>query len=170
MEKLSAMVQKLAAGGMEFVVVGGYAAVAHGASLMTRDVDACCRFSPENLRRLAAVLADVHPRHRMTPQRLPLEITDESASTLRNLYLDTDLCALDCLSEVAGVGDYDHVLRQSVEIRTPSGRCRILDLDALICAKEAMGRTQDKLAVIQLKAIRERLGQPTTRPDPQSAT
>jgi hypothetical protein len=157
MEKLSAMVDKLAGGGVEFVVVGGYAAVAHGASLMTRDVDICCRFSVANLQRLAQVLADVRPRHRLTPQKLPLEMTDAFAATLKNLYLETDLCVLDCLGEVAGVGDFDHVLHQSIEVDTPSGKCRLLGLDALIRAKEAMGRTQDKLAVIQLKAIRERI-------------
>ena len=157
MEMLRAMVEKLAAGGVEFVVVGGYAAVAHGASLMTRDVDICCRFSRENLRRLVRALDDVHPKHRMTPQKLPLELTDEFAARLKNLYLDTDLGVLDCLSEVLGVGDFDEVLRQSIEINTPSGKCRVLSLDALIRAKDAMGRTQDKLAVLQLKVIRERL-------------
>jgi hypothetical protein len=154
------MVAKLTAGGVEFVVVGGYAAVAHGASLMTRDVDLCCRFSLANLRRLAQVLADVRPRHRLTPQKLPLEMTDACASTLKNLYLETDLCILDCLGEVAGVGDFDEVLRQSIEIDTPSGKCRLLSLEALIRAKQAMGRTQDELAVIQLQAIREKLAAP----------
>ena len=157
MEKLKAMIEKLVAGGVEFVVVGGYAAVAHGASLMTRDVDICCRFSAENLRRLVRTLDEFHPKHRMTPQKLPLEMTDEFAARLKNLYLDTDLGVLDCLSEVLGVGDFDEVLRQSIEINTPSGKCRVLSRDALIRAKEAMGRTQDKLAVIQLKAIQERL-------------
>lgn len=38
----------------------------------------------------------------MTPQKLPLEITDQTASGLENLHLDTDLCVLDCLSEIAG--------------------------------------------------------------------
>ncbi|MGD0537691.1 MAG: nucleotidyltransferase [Verrucomicrobiota bacterium] len=157
MEKLKALIEKLAAGGVEFVVVGGYAAVAHGASLLTRDVDICCRFSVENLRRLVRTLDEFHPKHRMTPQKLPLELTDEFAARLKNLYLDTDLGVLDCLSEVLGVGDFDEVLRQSIEINTPSGKCRVLSRDALIRAKETMGRTQDKLAVIQLKAIQERL-------------
>jgi hypothetical protein len=120
-------------------------------------VDICCRFSVENLRRLVRTLDEFHPKHRMTPQKLPLELTDEFAARLKNLYLDTDLGVLDCLSEVLGVGDFDEVLRQSIEINTPSGKCRVLSRDALIRAKETMGRTQDKLAVIQLKAIQERL-------------
>jgi len=157
MNKLSAMVQRLAAGGVEFVVVGGYAAFAHGASVITQDLDVCCRFSPENLRRLAAALADVHPRHRLTPQKLPFELTGELAHRLKNLYLDTDLGALDCLSEVTGVGGFEEVLRQSIEVATPSGKCRVLGLDALICAKEAMGRPRDQTTAVQLRAIREKL-------------
>jgi len=157
MDRFSAMVQRLAANAVEFVVVGGFAAFAHGAPVVTEDLDVCCRFSPENLHRLAAALADVHPKHRLTPQKLPLELTDELASRLKNLYLDTDLCALDCISEVAGVGDFEEVLRHSLEVTTPSGKCRVLGLDALICAKEAMGRPQDRITAVQLRAIREKL-------------
>jgi hypothetical protein len=67
MQSLNRMLQKLIEGKVEFVLVGGYAAVAHGASLMTRDLDVCSPSSVENLRRLSAVLEDVHPLHRMTP-------------------------------------------------------------------------------------------------------
>src|SRR5262245_22602036 len=96
--KLARMLATLARGGVEFVLVGGYAAVAHGVTLVTQDVDICCRFTKENLFRLQAVLAELHPRHRMTPQKLPLELTDELCARLNNLYLETDLCMLDCLS------------------------------------------------------------------------
>jgi len=75
MEKLSILLQKLITGGVDFVLVGGYAAVAHGASLMTRDVDVCCRFSLENLERLHKALVDLHPRHRMTLQKLCFEVS-----------------------------------------------------------------------------------------------
>jgi hypothetical protein len=150
------MIARLVAGGVEFVLVGGYAAVAHGASLMTRDVDICCRFSRDNLLRLREVVADLHPRHRMTPDRLPLELSDELCGRSKNLYLETDLCILDCLSEVAGIGDYEMVLRHSLEIAFPEGRFRVLDLDGLIRAKEAMDRPHDRLTVLQLRAIKER--------------
>jgi hypothetical protein len=150
------MVEKLTAGGVEFVLIGGYAAVTHGVSLVTRDVDVCCRFSKENLECLQRVLTDLHPRHRMMPQKLPLELNDELCSSLKNLYLETDLCILDCISEVAGVGDYDEVLRRSVEIESPSGRFRVLNIDALIQAKLALNRAQDRIAVQQLRAIKEK--------------
>jgi len=141
---------------MEFVLVGGYAAAVHGVTLVTFDVDICCRFSPENLMRLQKALADLHPVHRMTPAKIPLKLTPEGCRGLKNLYLRTDYGPLDCISEVTGVGGFDAVKKQSVTIKLPSGACRILGIDALIRSKEAIGRPRDKETVLQLKAIRER--------------
>ena len=71
-------------------------------------------FAPENLRRIEAAVKDLHPYHRLTPDKLPLEFSDELLPRLKNLYLQTDLGKLDCLSEVAGIGDYQAVLKRSV--------------------------------------------------------
>jgi hypothetical protein len=60
------------------------------------------------------------------------------------------------LGEVLGIGDFEAVLRQSVEVELPFGRCRILDIDGLIRAKEAMNRDHDRIAVRQLKEIKKR--------------
>lgn len=141
---------------VEFVIVGGIAAMAHGVTYTTHDLDICCPFTPENLRRLEGALRDAHPVHRMTPQCLPLELNDENIPRLKNLYLQTDLGQLDCLSDVKGVGDFAEVRRQSIEVELPCGPCRILSLEALIRAKEAMGGPKDKLTILQLKAIQER--------------
>jgi hypothetical protein len=74
---------------------------------------------------------------------------------LKNLYLKTDLGVVDCLGEVLGVGNFDKVLKNSVEVDLPYGKCRILDIDALIRAKEAMNRNHDKITVMLLKKIKE---------------
>lgn len=142
---------------VEFVVVGGFAAIAHGATSITQDIDICCRFSVENLLRLQQALADVHPVHRMTPQRIPLELTPAACKSLKNLYLDTDLGQLDCLGCIKGVGAFDDVKRRSRRIEMPIGICLVLDLQALIDAKKAMGRPRDNETVLQLEAIQERL-------------
>src|SRR4051794_22434209 len=110
MTNLNDLLQQLHAGRVEFVLVGGLAAIVYGVSLVTRAVDVCCRFSAENLLRLQNTLKDLKPVHRMTPQRLPLKLSQESTVGLKNLYLSTELGVLDCLSEVLGVGDYDEVL------------------------------------------------------------
>ncbi len=141
---------------VEYVIVGGYAAVLHGGSVVTEDVDICCRFTSANLLRLQAAIDDLHPVHRLTPKRLPLKLTPASCRGLKNLYVETDWGVVDCLGEVLGVGDYTAVRKHSVVVKMPFGTCRVLGLDALICAKEAMGRPHDLQSVAQLKAIRAR--------------
>jgi hypothetical protein len=99
---------------------------------------------------------DLHPRHRLTANKLPLELTDELCDSLENIYLNTDLGILDCLGEVAGIGDYEQVLQRSIPHDLSYGEFRILNLDALIAAKCAAGRQKDLDAVRLLQAIKEK--------------
>jgi hypothetical protein len=149
-----ALIGRLIQGRVEFVLIGGLASVMHGAPVVTRDVDVCIRFSRENLDRLVGAIGDLHPRHRITPQRLPLEITDQNWEMFKNIYLDTDLGVLDCLGEVAGVGKFEAALAVSEEITVSAGTFRILTLDALIRAKTAAGREHDLRTVGYLNAIK----------------
>jgi len=158
MSNLEDLVDRLIRARMDFVIVGGFAVLSHGASMMTEDLDVCCPFSEDNLKALWSALSDLHPVHRMTPQRLPFEVTPELPVGLKNLYLATDLGKLDCLGEILGVGPFEEVNRSSVEIRFESGCCKVLGIDALIKAKLATNRTRDRMAVLQLKAIKERTG------------
>ncbi|MEW6355848.1 MAG: nucleotidyltransferase [Planctomycetota bacterium] len=157
MASLESLLGRLIREDVEFVLIGGFAAVVHGGSLPTQDIDVCCRFSVDNLMRLQRALGDLHPVHRITPSHPPLELTPDQCCKFKNLYLTTDYGQLDCLSFVEGIGDYDRVYENSMAIHLPDGPCRVLTLNALIKAKEAMGRPRDREAVIQLKAIRERL-------------
>jgi hypothetical protein len=156
MEKLTEILRRLHEGKVEFSLIGGFASRHYGVTLVTEDVDICARFGPENLRRIEAAFKDFHPRHRLTANKLPLELTDELCRSLKNMYLTTDLGILDCLGEVAGVGDFDAVLRQSELKDFPFGRCYVLKIDALMLAKQAVGRPHDLITVAQLKAIKEK--------------
>jgi len=153
------LLQRLARAGVNFVIVGGYASVVHGCTFLTQDVDICCDFSPANLLALQEAIADLHPVHRMTPGRQPLELTAENAGQFRNLYLDTDLGPLDCLSEIQGLGGYDEVVKASQTIEIDGVLLRVLTIDALIAAKEAMNRPRDRETIRQLRAIKELEGQ-----------
>jgi hypothetical protein len=123
------------------------------------------RFSVENLRRLENAVKDLHPFHRLVANKLPLQLTEELCGRLKNLYLETDIGRLDCLSEVKGVGNYDDALRHSVPFKLSYGEYRILDIDALIAAKEAVGREHDRATVKQLRAIKERIATPGKQPE-----
>jgi hypothetical protein len=156
MERQSQILERLNGARVEYVVVGGMAAVFHGVPLVTRDIDICLPLTEENLRRLEAALADLHPVHRQTPQRLPFSVAADYQRGLKNIYLRTDWGVLDCLGEIKGIGDFAAVLRRSLRVELPIGACRILDLEALIDSKSALDRPQDKLAVIHLKQIQQR--------------
>ena len=155
MQNLSELTRRLVEAQVGFVLIGGFAAVAHGATLGTRDVDTCCWFSEANLKRIEKALGELHPVHRSRPD-LPLNLTPEQCAQLKNLYLKTDLGAVGCLGEVLGLGDFDAVLGQSVQVELPFGRCWVLDIDGLIRAKQAMNRDHDRITVRQLREIKKR--------------
>ncbi|HEX9047551.1 MAG TPA: nucleotidyltransferase [Verrucomicrobiae bacterium] len=142
--------------GLDFVVIGGVCVVFHGAPLATFDLDICCPFGEENVKKIEAAVADLHPHHRLTANELPLELTRNCFKDLKNVYLQTDLGKLDCLGAVKGVGDFEEVKRQSVIARLSYGEFRFLNIDALITAKNAVGRERDLDAVRRLSAIKER--------------
>ena len=151
MDSFERILQALLQGGVDFVVIGGYAAVIHGAIDVTRDLDICCAFSDENLARLQAALQPIHPRHRLTLHDAPLELRPNSNPPWRNLYLETDEGVLDCLSEVLGVGDFDTVAAASIMMHQPFGSFRVLNIPTLIQAKEAVGRPHDLRTAVQLR-------------------
>ena len=151
-----ALLMRLRDSGLEFVVIGGLCVVYHGVPVATFDLDICCPFGEENVRRIESAMKDLNPFHRLTANKLPLEQTRSSFKDLKNVYLQTDFGKLDCLGEVAGLGNYQQVVPQSILHSMSFGQFRILNLDALIAAKIAAGRQKDLDAVRLLRAVRER--------------
>ncbi len=157
MLNLKRLVSRLHERNVSFVLAGGFGVVAHGSNLVTRDVDVVCAMNLENLHTLFEALEDLHPVHRMTPQRLPLTREQIDAGGINNLYLSTDWGQLDCLGEIKGIGNYESCLARSVGVQIGDAEIRVLDLDAMIDAKRAMKRPRDLHAVLELEAIREKL-------------
>jgi hypothetical protein len=102
-DNLTDIIERLAKYDVDFVIVGGLAAVTFGSSMATQDIDICCDFSVMNLLRIQSALEDLNPVHRMTKNRVRLELTEDNCRFLKNLYLDTDWGQLDCLGEVLGL-------------------------------------------------------------------
>jgi len=155
MQNLAELTRRLIQAEVEFVLVGGFAALTHGVMRSTRDVDMSCRFSVENLMRIENACNDLHPVH-FPRTDLPLQSTPPLCATFKNLDLKTDLGRLDCLGEFLGAGDFDEVLKHSVELELPIGKCPVIDIDTLIRANEAMNRDHDRITVRELKEIKNR--------------
>ncbi|MFT3783569.1 MAG: nucleotidyltransferase [Nibricoccus sp.] len=156
MQTLSHLLQRLADSGVDFVIIGGFAGVLHGSSLVTRDLDICAVLTSENLEKLRESLKGLNPCHRMTPQRLSFLKVPPAGGKVNNLSLTTDWGIVDILSSVDGVGDFER-LKSNAESVTIAGKtCRLIGLEDLIRAEEAIGREKDLLAVKELRAIAQK--------------
>jgi len=81
MTDFRALLQTLTQGGVEFIIVGGAAATAHGATRLTLDLDIVYRRTPENAERLAQALAPHNPYLRGMPPGLPFHLDGEPFGT-----------------------------------------------------------------------------------------
>ncbi len=149
------LLQALAAGGVEYILVGGLAANAHGAIRTTRDVDVVYARSRANLERLEKTLAPLRPYLRGAPPGLPFRLDVATLQSGLNFTLITDLGELDLLGEVPGGGRYEDLLPHSDMLDLFGVSCRCLGLDALIRVKRAAGRPKDFEAVAELEALAE---------------
>jgi predicted nucleotidyltransferase len=138
-----------------FIIIGGVAAVIHGSSRLTQDLDVVYQRSPQNLTRLVQALAEQSPYLRGAPPGLPFQW---SVATLRmglNFTLETSVGPLDLLGEVTGGGSYEDLLDHTIEVEVFGIRCRCLDMPALIQTKRAAGRPKDLEAIAELEVIWE---------------
>jgi predicted nucleotidyltransferase len=140
---------------VEFVIIGGMAAVAHGSAYLTLDLDLCYSRKKENLEKLAQALASFHPRLRGAPSDLPFRLDAAALRSGMNFTLTTNLGDLDILGEVSGLGGYPEALSFSEELEVYSLRCKVLTLEGLIRSKKAAGRTKDLMLLPELEALLE---------------
>jgi hypothetical protein len=155
MTRFPDLLRVLSTAGIEYIVVGGAAATAHGAARLTRDLDIVYRRTPENIERIVTVLAPLHPYPRGAPPGLPFRWDRRTVEFGLNFTLDISLGAIDLLGEIAGGGDFDGLLPHCVALELYGVRCLCLDLETLIRTKRAAGRPKDFDAIAELEAIRE---------------
>jgi hypothetical protein len=142
---------------VEFIIVGGVAARAHGSSRLTDDLDFCYSRDPANLERLVEALAPLKPYLRGAPPGLPF---DWSVATLRaglNFTLTTTAGAIDLLGEITGGGRYEDLVSHTIAIEIFGHPTRLLDLPWLIRVKRAAGRPKDLEVIAELEALDEEI-------------
>ncbi len=152
-----ALLRRLQTEKVEFVLVGGMAAIAHGSAAVTQDVDVCIRFDEATVRGLFRALDGTNPKQRMSPQRLPLGDEPLRFVGNRNLYIACDEGVVDFLGEVTGVGAYERIARDAVLLRIDDFECPVMSLDDLIVSKQTLGRPKDRQVARELEFVRERL-------------
>lgn len=138
---------------VEFVLVGGMAAIAHGSLSVTEDVDVCIRFDANTIERLARALSDLHPVQRMSAVRAPVTDWGRLVGN-RNLYLDTDLGVLDLLGELSGLGPWERLVASAVTLRLqPDLEVHVIGLADLILSKRTVARPKDLRVARELELV-----------------
>jgi len=135
---------------VDFILVGGLAAVIQGAPVTTMDVDVVHSQSPENIARLLSFLRSVDAVHRRLDDRL-IEPEERDLSGKGHVLLTTRIGPLDILAVIEGGRSYEELLAHTVEIDFRGHRLRVLDLRALIELKKTSADPKDKQRLPVLK-------------------
>lgn len=153
-----AILTALDAAGVEFVVVGGLALVAHGGPRATVDVDLAYARNDDNLARLARALEPFRPWLRGAARELPFVLDEAALRSGLNFTLATEAGDIDLFGELPGVGSYPDVRASSDVVPLFDRKIAILSLDGLERSKRAAGRAKDLLDLATIAALRARLG------------
>ncbi len=158
---LNALLGELVGAGVEFVIVGGAAAVLQGAPVTTLDLDIVHRRTPENVARLLAVLERLDATMRYDLARRNLRPTAEMLGGRGQINLSTSLGPLDPLCEIDDGLGYEELLPHTDQITDGSIALRVLDLPTLISVKLKTGRAKDRMVVPVLVATLQERSEPS---------
>ena len=151
------MVRLLGRHRVRYVLIGGLAAVTHGAPLVTQDVDVCHARDTENLDRLADALLEVNAEMRGADRGVRFVLDAKSLANGDAFTFTTDIGAIDLLAMPAGTSGYEDLVRAADPFDLFGHRVLVASIDDLIRMKRAAGRTKDLLAVEELGALRHEL-------------
>lgn len=150
----AALVDALVEANVEFIVIGGVAAILHGVSRVTSDLDISAPLERDNLQRLLSALAPHRPVHATRPDLALLDEPLERLMTFRLLLIETTLGRLDVLPRVEPIGDYAAL--QTVEMTLAGHAVQVIERRQLITIKESLPRPKDREVALELRAIEER--------------
>lgn len=144
------LLRRLTEQNVNFVLVGGMAAAAHGSLTVTEDVDVCIDFSEESLRRLLTALSGT--------SRPPLSNDPRSYIGFKNLNVICDWGQIDFLGEITGVGTFKEIVTHAIWMDLGGFQCRVMSLEDLILSKKTLGRPKDLRVVSELELVLKRKG------------
>jgi predicted nucleotidyltransferase len=151
----NALLRLLTENEVEFIIVGGAAATAHGSARLTLDLDVVYKRTKANISRLVSALAPIQPYLRGAPAGLPFDWSVETLEKGLNFTLVTTLGALDLLGEIVGGGGYQELFPEAITVDIAGVECLCLSLERLIEVKRAAGRPKDLEVIAELEQIRD---------------
>ena len=143
----------LADAGVDFVVIGGIAVVAHGHIRTTRDLDITYATTPQNLRALGDFLVAAGARLRGVAELVPFVPDARTLDRVEMLTLETRLGSLDLLAAPPGAPPWETLRRRAEQIELDGHTVRVAAIADLVAMKQAAGRPRDLEDIEALEAI-----------------
>ena len=145
--------------GVQYVLIGGLAAVLHGSPLPTLDADICPSTNPDNLERLAAALDELDARIR-TPDAIdgvafPRDAVFLSRIALLNLV--TRAGDVDLAFTPAGTAGFPDLSERAIPMIIQGVTVLVAALDDVIRSKQAANRPKDHRTLPALLQLLEEI-------------
>lgn len=145
------LLRHLSERGVQHIIIGGFAVVAHGHVRASKDLDIVPEPSRENLERLVSALTDANAADLaigdFEPAEIPLSATRiDDLEQGGNFRLTTDLGPLDIMQWASGIetdGLYHELDDGALEGSVEGVTVRVCGLEHLRAMKRAAGRPQD---------------------------
>ena len=158
------LVKALEQHGVEYVIVGGLAALGYGAERLTNDADCVVRHDRANLDRLGRAMQDLGARldvEGMTDEQaklLPVQLDGRTLASMEISTWMTDAGGLDVLADIpAGDGRrvfYEELVGRASLLQGDGVVIRAAALDDIIASKEWTNRAKDREALAELYELR----------------
>lgn len=137
-----------------FILIGGFAAVAHGSPLPTRDVDVVPDPAPDNLTRLSACLRSLDAKIRNGDED-PLPFAHDATSLAGSVFwnLSTRHGDLDISFRPSGTDGFEDLRQDSITIVLGGSQVQLASLADIIRSKDAANRDKDHRSLPVLRRI-----------------
>ena len=145
---------------VDFVVVGGLAAMSHGSAYPSFDLGVTHARDRANLERFAHALRDLSATLRGAPPDVPFQLDAESLEAGAHFTFVTRFGAFDVLDRPDGAPAYAELKASAVRSTVEGEPVLLASLDHLIAMKEATGRPHDRTVAAELRVISDELRAP----------
>jgi hypothetical protein len=152
---------------VDFVVIGGLAAILRGSSLPTEDIDVLPARDRPNLDRLGRALASLNARIRTGGEAVAAPLDGAFLDSMPHmLNLTTDSGDIDLIFEAAGdLRGFADWVTNAEEIPLDADlTILVASLDDVIGSKSAAGRPKDLMALPYLESLRDAINTSADEP------
>ncbi len=155
---LEKLIENLDKSNIKYILIGGMAAIAHGAPVFTFDLDIVHERSDDNLEKIKDLLISLDAYQRR-PDDLKLKPDFDALRGTGHMLLSTQFGPMDILGAIEKGLGYDELIDNVIEIEFHGFKIHVLDLETLIELKKESTRPEDQHRLNILKNTLEQIRQ-----------